>query len=233
MPKGHSDNLLKVRELTNAKITAALSIGPLRYNQLQDQTRIQRKRLKDRLRELIFQDIIYEHKFSIKDDASIEHNATYYLLNWNSSKARDLVNYWFDSADPSFSNLEKIQNSKFADMILERTDMQNKILMMDKSKLSKIEFKKQFDIYAKNARMLELMLICDCKIKVQHSLYTRAFLFDDKIIKVIINYLSSGYTLKDMFIKMCVDHKTPLLLPYVTLWEFIIENREKFSMITK
>jgi hypothetical protein len=110
LTRGLGERQRRDRLLTTSKIASYLAVRPFTYQELQRESKIQRKRLRDGLDELVLRKLVMRHKFSMRNDPNLEHNSIYYLLNWSKDESKQLVHYYYDNI-PSAINKDSMSNN--------------------------------------------------------------------------------------------------------------------------
>ncbi len=94
------------RMFTNYKIIGALYVQPYTYQQLWRATKIHRNTLKQRLDQLVKDNIIIKHHHAFRYRVRRYTGHDFYLLNWAKKQSREIVSSIFDNPLVSESNLK-------------------------------------------------------------------------------------------------------------------------------
>ena len=193
------------------------------YQELQRESKIQRKRLRDGVDELVLRKMVIRHVFSTKDP-NLEHNGIYYLLNWSNPGSKQLVDHYYNNIS-SKNEKETISNNKdekpmfkgdLHDVLKQSCASMEKILDSKSSKSYKEKNLRLF-LYSlmRLQRGLELRSVKE-QIKLEYSEMS-----DPRSESELVNFfISRGYSFLDSLIKSSADEKLVVgIRRYSTLWE--------------
>lgn len=233
MTRGLGERQRKDRLLTTSKIASYLAVRPFTYQELQKESKIQRKRLRDGLDELITHKTVIKHRFSISNDPNLEHNSIYYLLNWSKTESKQLVNHYYNNSNSSANNKDTILTNKDGKSVHNRTDQPSII-----DQLNVIAKKLESTTSHKEFRQLLSLVSLIRRNAEMYAVKEGMYLYDEEIPGVdwalkLVNFflLNKAYSFLDTLIKSSADEKIEGLgiYRYSTLWEIM----EKTGLLDK
>ena len=233
MTRGLGERQRKDRLLTTSKIASYLAVRPFTYQELQKESKIQRKRLRDGLDELITHKTVIKHRFYISNDPNLEHNSIYYLLNWSKTESKQLVNHYYNNSNSSANNKDTILTNKDGKSVHNRTDQPSII-----DQLNVIAKKLESTTSHKEFRQLLSLVSLIRRNAEMYAVKEGMYLYDEEIPGVdwalkLVNFflLNKAYSFLDTLIKSSADAKIEGLgiYRYSTLWEIM----EKTGLLDK
>lgn len=237
MTRGEGERQKKDRQFTTSKVIAYLTVSPFTYQQLQNESKIQRQTLRQILDSLVMQKVVKKHRFTIQNDPHIEHNSTYYLVDWSKNKIepRQLLQYYFNNNNNK--SIEKVRHLTSKDIMVKdtyeaeaRKTLNNLTTFFDKNyeRLSYEEHKEFNIVSSKLVRRLDFASIKNqCQIDYHEPSKDEVY----NALKLINFCLERKYHLLDAVIKACVDDKIAFgLYRYIRLWD-IMEKARYFPFI--
>jgi hypothetical protein len=235
MTRGLGGRQRKDRLLTTSKIISYLAVRPFTYQELQKESKIQRKRLRDELDELVMHKLVIRHKFSAKKDRNLKHNMIYYLLDCSKTESKQLLSYYYnnpypENIDGTVLNTENYQD-KAVDQLKENlvftsNDINNNKLA---SSMSHKEHRQLLSSLELVARKLDLDSVKRQR-KLEHSEPSELQI---SAVSDAADHLITGnaYSFLDFLVKLSADEEIEGLgiCNYSELWKII----EKKGLLDK
>ena len=227
MTRGLGERQRKDRLLTTSKIASYLAVRPFTYQELQRESKIQRKRLRDGLDELVMRKIVIRHKFSI-NDPNLERNSIYYLLSWSKTGSKQLVKYYYNNS--STNNKDAMLNNKDEKPVHNGIDQLNAVAKkVEELTMSDEEWRQFCSLLRQGIRKCELRGVKE-QIKLNDDEPSE---LDIRFTLKAVNYfaLSKGYSFLDVLVKLSADEKIEGIgiYTFTTLWEIM----EKTGLLDK
>lgn len=234
MTRGLGEKQRKDRLLTTSKIASYLSVTPFTYEQLQKESKIQRKRLREGLDEMVRKRIVFKHRFSIRKDHNIEYNSMYYLLNWSNNESKQLVQYYFDN--PSIENnasraLKKQGNREDKNFVRDKSDQLN--TLMKRESVSDIISEEDYQEYIASLAQIQKDFVFKAVEKQVRLNYHEPTDVDVRQASELVDVaLNKGYSFLDALIRLSADKIGGAgagIYRFTKLWEVM----EKKGLIRK